>query len=133
MFDKKLCDHICENTDDSYVCKCRKGYRLAEDRIKCLKISDDDEENNTEIDDNSNSDCMPGFKFDPSRDECIDIDECELEIAKCPHNQICNNKPGGYDCLVIVSANHINNKVVDSEDECEPGYRFNELHECDGK
>ena len=29
--------------------------------------------------------------------ECIDIDEC-LEINPCQTNEICTNRPGGYDC-----------------------------------
>lgn len=32
----RLCSQICENTDDSYVCKCNPGYELLEDRISCV-------------------------------------------------------------------------------------------------
>lgn len=32
----RLCSQICENTDDSYVCKCNPGYELLEDRITCI-------------------------------------------------------------------------------------------------
>lgn len=32
----RLCSQICENTDDSYVCKCNPGFELLEDRITCI-------------------------------------------------------------------------------------------------
>lgn len=32
-----LCTHICVPTDESYVCKCREGYKLLEDNITCVK------------------------------------------------------------------------------------------------
>lgn len=31
-----LCSQICENTDKSYVCKCRDGFELLEDNITCI-------------------------------------------------------------------------------------------------
>lgn len=43
---ENLCSQICEPTDDSYVCKCRHGFKLDEDRKTCKE--DDDDESSTE-------------------------------------------------------------------------------------
>ncbi len=37
----RLCSQICENTDDSYVCKCNPGFELLEDRITCVPKTDE--------------------------------------------------------------------------------------------
>lgn len=34
----RLCSQICENTDDSYICKCENGYQLLEDKITCVPM-----------------------------------------------------------------------------------------------
>lgn len=31
------CSHICENTRDSYVCKCNAGFRLLDDMKTCVE------------------------------------------------------------------------------------------------
>lgn len=36
-----LCSQICEATDDSYVCKCEKGYKLIDDKKTCVKEDDE--------------------------------------------------------------------------------------------
>lgn len=40
---QNLCSQICEPTDDSYVCKCENGYKLADDKKTCLSENDDDD------------------------------------------------------------------------------------------
>lgn len=35
----RLCSQICENTDDSYVCKCLPYFQLQDDRVTCLPIN----------------------------------------------------------------------------------------------
>ncbi|XP_055383943.1 fibulin-1 [Condylostylus longicornis] len=52
-FNKQLCSHICENTKESYVCKCHKGYKLDNNRVTCSKINDDDNDDDN-IDNNHN-------------------------------------------------------------------------------
>lgn len=44
---ENLCSQICEPTDDSYVCKCSIGYKLANDKITCIK-EDQDEDSSTD-------------------------------------------------------------------------------------
>jgi Coagulation Factor Xa inhibitory site len=36
---ERLCDQICENTDESYVCRCHSGYQLLEDKRTCVRIA----------------------------------------------------------------------------------------------
>lgn len=31
-----LCSQICEATDESYICKCEKGYKLDGDKKTCI-------------------------------------------------------------------------------------------------
>lgn len=38
---ERLCSQICENTDDSYVCKCQPGFQLQEDRVSCVSLKND--------------------------------------------------------------------------------------------
>lgn len=38
---ENLCSQICEATDDSYVCKCESGFKLAEDKITCIAQEDE--------------------------------------------------------------------------------------------
>lgn len=36
-----LCSQICEPTEDSYLCKCETGYKLADDKKTCIKEDED--------------------------------------------------------------------------------------------
>ena len=38
---ENLCSQICEPTDESYVCKCKEGYKLGDDKRTCIKENDD--------------------------------------------------------------------------------------------
>lgn len=42
---ENLCSQICEATDDSYVCKCESGFKLADDKKTC--VSQEDESSST--------------------------------------------------------------------------------------
>ena len=30
------CNHICTNTNGSYICECYSGYQLSDDMMTCL-------------------------------------------------------------------------------------------------
>lgn len=38
----KLCEQICVDTKDSYMCACEKGFVLQEDKFSCAKQSDNE-------------------------------------------------------------------------------------------
>lgn len=127
-----MCSQICEPTDDSYVCKCRDGFKLAEDRKTCAKEEDDDDgESSTEksnevptnateyghfsfspIQSNENfkfeilcRDCPSGHTKNEQTGQCDDIDECEGTDVSCNlDTQVCYNVPGSYKCLDVISA-----------------------------
>lgn len=46
---ENLCSQICEPTDDSYVCKCRDGFKLAEDGKTCFKEDEDSTDKSNEV------------------------------------------------------------------------------------
>ena len=33
-----ICDQLCNNTDGSYICTCKRGYELSDDGIHCQGI-----------------------------------------------------------------------------------------------
>ncbi|XP_075987450.1 uncharacterized protein LOC142984030 isoform X2 [Anticarsia gemmatalis] len=42
--------------------------------------------------------CEMGYKFDPRRNDCVDIDECATNTATCSPREDCINIPGGFRC-----------------------------------
>lgn len=121
-FTLKLCEHICVNTDDSYYCKCNPGYILQNDQITCAPDPNSDS-NEIETPNNDETDCAEGYEYDKKIEQCVDINECETDEAKCDEKtEVCYNQPGKYMCIRIVQAN-----------ECEDGYRYNTKDEvCEG-
>lgn len=47
--------------------------------------------------------CADGWTMDEERG-CLDINECAILPAVCPHSQFCVNSDGGYKCLECDSA-----------------------------
>lgn len=138
----KLCSHVCENTEDSYVCKCPPGYTLNENRVTCTPLDSeadkgtdedkasmkDEDEEDTDDDDEDDSieanqsldGCKSGFEKNPKTNECEDIDECLTGAANCNENQYCHNVIGGFECLNVKST------------RCQDGFRFNtKSEECE--
>lgn len=37
--DNGYCDHLCTNTNGSYICSCHTGYQLESDKHNCTGIS----------------------------------------------------------------------------------------------
>ena len=33
--EKGCCDHVCEDTEGSFICSCFEGYSLMEDQARC--------------------------------------------------------------------------------------------------
>lgn len=45
-------------------------------------------------------DCFVGYKLSPDGINCIDIDECKLNLHSCNRkSELCDNVPGGFRCL----------------------------------
>lgn len=60
---ENLCSQICEPTEDSYLCKCETGYKLANDKKTCIK---DDEDSST---DKSNEVPINSTEYDEINDK----------------------------------------------------------------
>uniref|UniRef100_A0A8W8N5D1 Fibrillin-1 n=1 Tax=Magallana gigas TaxID=29159 RepID=A0A8W8N5D1_MAGGI len=100
------CDHICNNTDGSYVCSCRDGYNLV-NVSKCEDI-DECKTINTGIDGCQTCTntlgsfyclCFAGYTLNSTTlINCHNIDECEEQTADCALNATCSDTDGGYTC-----------------------------------
>ncbi|KAE9553235.1 hypothetical protein FO519_003543 [Halicephalobus sp. NKZ332] len=57
--------------------------------------------------------CRPGFRGEPPKSVCQDVDECKEELDDCHTSSRCVNYHGGYQCL------------------CATGYRKNTAGDCE--
>ncbi|XP_062326174.1 complement component C1q receptor-like [Osmerus eperlanus] len=91
-------DHDCVNTQGSYMCVCRVGYKMVGG--KCHDIDECTESRCSQICLNSQGSfschCIAGFIASEDGHACIDIDEC-LNNVRCEYK--CKNTIGGFKCL----------------------------------
>lgn len=120
---ENLCSQICENTDQSYVCKCNQGFILLEDKITCAPVVKNISENLINKDKEA---CPKGYIRELLTSACVDVDECDTGEATCDINtQICRNEVGGYKCVDVIAP---------SAADCKAGFRFNVGTEsCEGR
>ncbi|CAK9301387.1 unnamed protein product [Gordionus sp. m RMFG-2023] len=111
-----LCEHSCSNTRGSYICQCKDGYRLNENKHNC----DDVNECHEFFGANSlcqgmcineigsfKCGCPDGYHLLYDGRSCKDIDEC-MSPNLCKDEQICINTRGSYVCKgVICPPNYI--------------------------
>ncbi|GBM98114.1 Hemicentin-1, partial [Araneus ventricosus] len=45
--------------------------------------------------------CLNGYTLDVDGESCIDVDECEMNLAHCTSSEECINSIGSYKCLII--------------------------------
>ena len=85
------CDHTCENTRGSFVCSCRPGYVLGEDKLSCIDINECEVENGgcsqkcTNSPGNFSCSCFDGFENIGKNGTdvvCSDIGECQ-QCRRC--------------------------------------------------
>ncbi|XP_059847974.1 latent-transforming growth factor beta-binding protein 4-like isoform X3 [Hypanus sabinus] len=102
----------CQNTDGSFQCICSTGFQSTEKagsngRRSCEVIFRDilSQEHK----------CQPGYRFDPSQNKCVDINECEM--ISCGPRKKCWNTIGYFKCQCKDGYNTINQDCEDI-DEC---------------
>ncbi|CAB3401851.1 unnamed protein product [Caenorhabditis bovis] len=104
----------CTNLPGSFQCKCHSGFEG--DGVKCtnpLERSCEDVQKfcgrvehvsclsvrvyNGSL--TSVCECEPGYRFDKSSNECVDIDECHENRHNCdPASTVCVNTEGSFKC-----------------------------------
>ncbi|XP_065641700.1 fibrillin-1-like isoform X3 [Hydra vulgaris] len=98
----------CIDTNESYYCTCKSGWRLNEYSNSCIDI--DECANLTKYCNWPNSDCINtngsyncackfGWTLDEYNNSCVDIDECSSSSNICnTTNNACVNSIGSYSC-----------------------------------
>uniref|UniRef100_A0A915IYM1 EGF-like domain-containing protein n=1 Tax=Romanomermis culicivorax TaxID=13658 RepID=A0A915IYM1_ROMCU len=129
--DKRPCSPHADCTYDwrricNVTCTCRPGFSSGNNGYECERpCSKNDEyycaKNNIELktkkcvlDERGQKKCVckTGFRMNPLRKSCIDIDECAECKHQCVQHSMCKNEIGGYQCV------------------CLPGYFGNAIDEC---
>ncbi|XP_041090511.1 latent-transforming growth factor beta-binding protein 4-like isoform X3 [Polyodon spathula] len=110
----------CLNTDGSFRCDCKIGFRSDSSGRQCRDV---DECARPELcQDGSCTNtlgsfecaCQPGFATNPEKTACLDVDECaESRGAVCGPRR-CENTIGSFHCIT----------------SCEPGHRVTASGDC---
>ncbi|XP_039981543.1 thrombomodulin-like [Xiphias gladius] len=92
------CAQECQQEGDSYICKCKKGYRLAQDRKSCVDLKCKEEDLCTgKGEECSNTqrgfECICEDGFVKEDGVCVDVAICD----KCEH-MLCEKPDGVYKC-----------------------------------
>uniref|UniRef100_A0A8C5PWP9 EGF containing fibulin extracellular matrix protein 1 n=2 Tax=Leptobrachium leishanense TaxID=445787 RepID=A0A8C5PWP9_9ANUR len=73
--------------------------------------------------------CTDGYEWDPLRQQCKDVNECEIVLDACKGGMKCVNHYGGYLCLPRTAQIVVNNGQDDHSSVSEPsGAQTNGLH-----
>nr|XP_006816606.1 PREDICTED: sushi, von Willebrand factor type A, EGF and pentraxin domain-containing protein 1 [Saccoglossus kowalevskii] len=113
LSDDSMCQHLCINSNGTYVCDCNQGYQLHSDGHTCIDINEcltdmyglqngGCEDTCTNTRGSYFCTCPIGYELTPNGIHCRDIDECSTGMNDC--QQKCRNTLGSYTC------------------ECHPGY-----------
>ncbi|XP_033096566.1 uncharacterized protein LOC117100842 [Anneissia japonica] len=136
------CDHICENFNGGFECKCFSGYTLSM-LTECLPVCVPPCENNGHCSGPGQCNCPDTYTGDRCED---DVDECLVDNGGCDHT--CENLPGrfscscqdGYtgtsDCIDINECTFANchsciNSPGSFECICKSGYEVANLYNCE--
>ncbi|XP_069048989.1 signal peptide, CUB and EGF-like domain-containing protein 1 isoform X2 [Lepisosteus oculatus] len=95
-------DALCQNTQKSFKCICKPGYKG--DGKQCEDIDECDNDHTggcvhecINIPGNYRCTCYDGFMLAHDGHNCMDEDECQDNNGGC--QQICVNTMGSYECL----------------------------------
>ncbi|XP_008397886.1 matrilin-3-like isoform X3 [Poecilia reticulata] len=94
------CQHICVNSGDSYICKCRPGYILNPDKKTCSRADactqgHDCQHICVNSRDSYVCQCRTGYVLNTDKKTCARSDPCALG-HDCHH--ICENSDASYVC-----------------------------------
>lgn len=133
------CAHQCHQEGDTYVCRCNKGYRLAQDKKQCVDVNECEEKDTcTENEEcvNTKGDficvCRDGFVEEDG--VCVNVEICE----KCEHMD-CRKSNGVYVCVCRAGFRvsdkdptkcEIHCTERDCPANCIPNLEQKDLHQC---
>nr|CAD7410871.1 unnamed protein product [Timema poppensis] len=151
---------LCVNTVGSYHCRtsyrppqrhCARGFQIDQQTNVCVDVNEcergeyycrDEEEcvnspgsyrcmitSNNVV---PGEQCPAGFRYNHTRTQCFDIDECFEKIHVCNlESEACINEPGGYRCG---SKPGQDKKPTTEAQKCPPGFREHPVTKsCVGK
>ena len=107
----------CSNTEGSYYCNCKPGF-YGSGFTTCFKGECVDAScpgNQTCMSPTTTCDCSEGLN--KIGKNCFDIDECGLNIYKCPKKSSCVNSIGSYICDCFFDYTDDNCQCRDGFDE----------------
>lgn len=127
------CGHgrgLCVNTDGSYKCVCRPGYKhmVQHGRLKCIDVNECSKQDTCSVGGHCvnlpgsyKCECHAGFRSRSHRHPaCEDINEC-LNPNTCPSEQ-CENTPGSYECVPCLPGHEARSGTCYDINECQkPG------------
>ncbi|XP_054894963.1 matrilin-3-like isoform X2 [Poeciliopsis prolifica] len=95
------CQHICVNSGDSYICKCRPGYILNTDKKTCSRADactkgHDCQHICVNTRDSYMCQCRTGYVLNTDKKTCSRVDACSSE-HNCQH--ICVKNGDSYVCM----------------------------------
>ena len=127
-----VCDQECRDTDGSYQCWCRPGYKESnqvecEDIDECTNSGHDCEQVCENTIGSFVCSCNDTYRLGPDGKHCVDFNECLSDndhTCDEPH-MVCVIDAGDYHCICSSGFIHDGN-ICQDVDECASGD-----HDCD--
>ena len=127
-----VCDQECRDTEGSYQCWCRPGYKEinqgeCEDIDECTNSGHDCEQVCLNTIGSFLCSCNDTYRLGPDGKHCVDYIKCVSDddhTCDEPH-MVCVNDAGDYHCICSSGFNYDGNRCQDV-DECASGD-----HDCD--
>ncbi|KAM6992378.1 thrombomodulin-like [Tautogolabrus adspersus] len=95
------CEHECQKEGGTHMCKCHKGYRLAQDGRSCVDVDECAVENPCTGENEECENTQEGFRcrckdgFHEDQGVCVDVSICQ----KCEHR--CEKYNGVFQCICL--------------------------------
>ncbi|XP_065653865.1 fibrillin-2-like isoform X2 [Hydra vulgaris] len=99
---------VCSNTNGSFICSCKSGWKMGQDNTSCVDINECDSSSppcswSNGVCSNTKGSficsCKSGWKIGQDNASCDDINECDSSSPPCSwSNGVCSNTKGSFIC-----------------------------------